>query len=108
MNQNDIKTAFYELVKSAPDAETVERLAMAQQAAIAYYYDVLSARCKQMFSKAEHMEYVPVENIQEAVRTINQACANQKKPYLFDGEIDDFVALFRFTREIIKIDAAAK
>lgn len=106
MKQEKTVDAFYTILKNAKDDTAAAKLVIAQQDLIAYYYDVLKAKARQLISGGS-MERVPVEAAQEAVRTVNTACVNQKAPRLFTGKIDNPADLFRFAGHLVPETTAA-
>lgn len=105
MDQKNVKKAFDGLFEGAADAKTAVGLARAEQAMIAYYFDVLKANVGKAFSG--DTERVPVKDMQDAVRAVNAACANQKAPYLFSGRIDNPADLFAFAKNFADAASAA-
>lgn len=83
----DKKRKFDELFGGARDAAVKARLAAAEQIVIGYYYDamkVLAVRAATGDMTGSMPDDGPVRR---AVTEINRACADQRKPYLFDGKI---------------------
>lgn len=88
------------LFNGAKDRAARDKIVIAEQRAIQYYYDVLGEYAATEAIGNGPMKPISMESAQIAVRAINQECANQKKPYLFNGQIHAMRDLFMFAAEI--------
>lgn len=88
------------LLNGVTDKSRRDKVVSAETTAIAYYYDVLAEYAATTGLGLGDMKPVDMAPMQDAVRAINQECANQKKPYLFSGNIRSMKDLFPFAAEI--------
>lgn len=96
----NVESELMILFCGAKDKSRRDKLVSAETAAIAYYYDVLAEHMATTGLGLGDMKPIDMGPMQDAVRAINQECANQKRPYLFSGNIRSMKDLFPFAAEI--------
>lgn len=101
-----VRQKFLELVRDASGPKEQATLATAQQEVIAYYYDMMKAMVIRMATKAEKLEAPDPEPVRKAITEINRSCTNQKKPFLFKGNITQRTDLFKFASSMSLAGAA--
>ncbi len=96
----DMRDQIKDLFHGAGSQPRRDKLVGAEQAAIAYCYDTLAEYAATEAVGAGKMQPVDDALMRDAVRAINQECADQKKPYLFKGNIRSMKDLFGFAADI--------
>ncbi len=76
------------------------KLVLAEQAAIAYYYDMVKTITKKQLCGRDAADWPDIQDMKSAVKVFNQSCANQKRAFLFQGNINDPYDLFQFAGQV--------
>lgn len=99
-NDPKLKERFDTVMNGAKNDKEHAVLAAAEQAIISYYYDMLCAMMVRNIKATVKLELPDQAPMRKAVTELNRACANQKKPFLFGGQITSPMDLFTFASSI--------
>lgn len=100
-NDPAVRQGFRSLVDGARDDKERDAIAAAERDIIAYYYDMLCVLTLRHMKSKRDAGFPDPGSMRRAVVELNRACANQKKPYLFDGAVNNPADLFAFASGIV-------
>lgn len=100
-NDPAVRQGFRSLVDGARNDKERDAIAAAEQDIIAYYYDMLCALTLRRMGAKQGTALPDAKPMRDAVTELNRACANQKKPYLFGGAVNNPADLFAFASGIV-------
>lgn len=98
--QPEYSGAIERLVSGSKDPKAAAKVIAAEQIVIGYYFDMLAAMSAARITGKKPEALPSQEPMRRAVIAINQACANQKVPYLFKGKPGNMKDMFAFAAGI--------
>lgn len=98
--QPEYSGAIDRLVAGSKDPRAAATVIAAEQVVIGYYFDMLAAMSAVKITGRKPKALPSQEPMRKAVIAINQACANQKVPYLFTGKPGNVKDMFAFAAGI--------